>query len=80
MSQTHSPRKEELAITAKAMLDNKADLSYEVAGLADIISGQKGKLPQGFRYWASGEIGVYNQPEYHLVYGNIPIAYWIMNI
>ena len=68
LTQTGDARKNEMAGTAMAML--KAfpgiDLNLTSAGFADQLKVTSGEMPLGFRYWPKGEIGVYNQPSFHI--------------
>ncbi len=68
LAQTTDPKRKELAATAAAMLHAKPEMRAELtcAGFADMLSMEKGALPTGFRYWPTGEIGVFRQPSYHI--------------
>lgn len=68
LAQTEGPRKEEVATTAAAMLKAypQVDLGFSNAFLADRLISVEGELPLGFRYWPTGEIGVFRQPSFHI--------------
>lgn len=70
LAQTNDPRKKQIASTAAAMLNARphVDLDVTSAGFADRLPTAKGELPLGFRYWPSGEIGVFRQPTYHVAF------------
>src|SRR5690606_34283113 len=68
MAQVNGPRREEAAQSAIAVLGEgkSRELDLTSAGLADKISEVAGSQPLGFRYWPSGEIAAFNQPEFHV--------------
>lgn len=66
LSQTNDPRKQEIAETAAAMINAHPDIDLDLtaSGFADRLATRDAKLPVGFRYWPSAEIGVFRQPGY----------------
>lgn len=68
LAQTNDPGSPEVAKTAAAMLKARPDVDLDLtsAGFADRLQFTDGRLPSGFRYWASGEIGVFKQPSFHV--------------
>lgn len=68
MAQIEDDRKEELSDTALALLTDRPEVSLNLtsAGFADQLPSRTAALPTGFRYWPTGEIGVYKQPSYHV--------------
>lgn len=68
LAQIQDERREEMTNTALAMLsaNPEVELTLTSAGFADRLPRQPAALPTGFRYWPTGEIGVYRQPAYHV--------------
>lgn len=68
LAQIEDDRKNELAETALALLTSRpqVNLNLTSAGFADQLSPKAAALPIGFRYWPTGEIGVFKQPSYHV--------------
>ncbi len=68
MSQVKGPGSREAAQSAVAILEDstRRNLDLSSAGFADRLSGLKGAMPMGFRYWPSGEIAAFNQPAFHI--------------
>lgn len=68
LAQTNDHGSHEVARTAAAMIRTRPDVELDLtsAGFADKLQFTEGRLPSGFRYWASGEIGVFKQPSYHV--------------
>ena len=57
-----------IAESVAAMIKSRPDIDLDLtaAGFADRLPTAEAKLPLGFRYWPSGEIGVFRQPNYHV--------------
>jgi hypothetical protein len=70
MAHTNDPRSKELAKTALTMLkaNPNLDLNLTCAGFADGIKIVGGEIPSGFRYWPTGEIGIFKKPSFHIGY------------
>lgn len=68
LAQTTDPQKEKVAMTAAAMLKARPKTVFNLtsAGFADKLTQTNGELPSGFRYWPTGEIGVFKQPSFHV--------------
>lgn len=68
LSQAKDPRSHEVAETAAAMIraQPEMNLNLTMAGFADKLTAVNGKLPLGFRYWSSSELGVHRRPSYHI--------------
>lgn len=68
LSQTNDPRRTEIAETVAAMLKARPDIDLGLTsgGFADKLTAREGKLPLGFRYWPTAEIGIHRQPGYHV--------------
>ena len=68
LAQINDPRQNDLTQTTMAMLKTSLEenLNLTGAGFADAIKKVDAELPGGFRYWPTGEIGVYKQPDFHI--------------
>lgn len=68
LAQIDHDRKYEIAETALAMLNSDPEVGLDLtsAGFADQLPPIQAAMPIGFRYWPTGEIGVFKQPSYHI--------------
>lgn len=66
LSQVDTHRRGELTATAVALLAMKPGAAPGLGGFADRLPQIPGKLPTGFRYWPSGEIGAFHAATFHV--------------
>ncbi|MEK7415409.1 MAG: polysaccharide lyase family 8 super-sandwich domain-containing protein, partial [Planctomycetota bacterium] len=66
MTQSDSPRQDELIALAHTLLANSSQMAFSVTGIADNLPPAQQHLPNGFRYWPSAEIGAFQAPTFHV--------------